>query len=562
MCAIGCLDPECVAHGISRCSSCGQCERERVDSRSFSGTVVSGGSKMPVNLEPQGYFDVAMSPQPGSWRLDPFEARNVNLAMTVEVVVTASIGFTGNLGVRVCVLPNSFWVPEFDASGFETQADFASKCLNLVGRSLDASGRNATFKPRGVQAEGRGMVYDFADKVEELPRRMDGWRIFVWNNGTVGTQVVLVAKILTRAVMCSDKKDGAMIPAQNTRTLNLGHSHVASMGRDDQCAISGKVYCDDSTTSGRQLDRCLVCGGGCFERSCPVGSCASEGNGYVANLRYVGEYAASGGLARRTTLFETITPPCPSPTSPLIQCEGEDCNYKGLCKKRIETYPVDTDFLDLKAGEVFTFPPGAFLLDPPGFAKNIELMVTSYTRPDVMVRVGLDQEGTQGGGAISLPAVTRINRPSGEQYWVHTDANGVKHNITITSESATRIQLRGNATVLPSLLSGMTFTAPTGAGTSLQNRQSLLQITLKVVTSSFALHDISNTYAPGTNFCGLESCTCKPGFRGKARGMAWHGTMCRALRGGRFGIVAVLAHYSAKLACSRNEIVRGLSQGS
>lgn len=498
-----------------RCSSCGQCERERVDSRSFSGTVVSGKSKMPVKLAPQAYFDVAMIPQEGSWRLDPFEARNVNLAMTVEVVATAGSAFTGDLGIRVCVLPNSYWVPSFDASGFRTLADFSSKCLNLAGRSLDASGQNATFSARaGVQAEGKGAVYDFKDKVEQLPRRMDGWRIFVWNNGTVETQVVLVAKIMTRSVMCSDKKDGELIAAVNTRTLNLGHTHVASMGRADQCSISNKVYCDDSKTSGRQLDRCFVCGGGCFERSCPVGACPKEGNGHIAKLRFVGEYAESGGFAKRTTVFDTISIPCPSPTSAEIMCEGEDCNYKGLCKKRIETYPVDTDFLEMGPGDMFTFPTGAFLLDPANFAKNIALTITSFKRPDVMVRVGLDQEGTQGGGTIALPLVTRITRPSGEQYWVHTDAHGVKHNITISSQSATRIKLKGNATVLPSLLSGMTFQAPTDVGTALENRQSLLQIRLKVITDTFEEYDLNTPYI-GSSFCGLESCTCKPGFGGE-----------------------------------------------
>lgn len=503
-----------------RCSGCGECERDRVDSRLFSGTVVSGGSKMPVVLSPGGAFDVGMNPVDGDWRLDPFEARNVDFSMTLQITATA---LTSDMsGVRVCVLPNSYWVPSFDASLFKTVAGLATRCLNLAGRVLDARGQNATFAAISA-TPGKGTNFVFSDRVNNLPRRSDGWRIYVWNNGTVAAQFVLVAKVRKMSTMCSDKQDGAVLAASHTRTLNLGNTHISSQGPAGQCKAAGKVYCDDSTTSGRQLDRCFVCGGGCFNRSCEAGSCVSEGGGNVAKLRYLGEYAGGSGMAKRTTVFPTITKPCPGPTSPLIECAGEECNYKGLCKFRVESYPVDTDFLSMPAGRIFTFPPGAFALDPAGFGQNVAVRLTTYARPDQIVRMGIDRfnpesaaaAAMQGGGNLSLPAgLVRVTRVTGEQYWQVTDGKGKLHNITIRLESPTAIELVGNATVLPAALSGITFTAPATAGTTLRNRQSLLSLSLRMMDKDFSKYTVLNPYLPGSTFCGSETCTCKPGFRG------------------------------------------------
>jgi hypothetical protein len=348
------------------------CERLRIDSRRYPGTIVSDGKSMPVALEQGQMFNVYLKPLEGDWRLDAYEARNIN--MTLDLIVTAISSATSPAqrdtvmeSLRACVLINE-WFFDFRPAEWAISTNWAARCLNLQGRTLDRFGRNATFKYVENPAS-KGSTFVLRDKIVQLPRRADGWRVLIWNNGSVPVDVSVVMQLKMRPINCSDKRDGPAIAWENTHSLAFeGNRNVASLGPKDVCEAKKLAYCDNSFTSGRQLDRCFVCGGDCFLPDCVVGSCVSESS-YLSSVRYLGEFSSNNlqGLVRREFHTDTYSDgsPCPSPTSPDIPCQGIDCNVRGGCKGRAETYKVNTLFMDILAGETRTFTSASFVYDPP-----------------------------------------------------------------------------------------------------------------------------------------------------------------------------------------------------
>ncbi len=382
------------------------CERLRVDSRRYAGTIVSDGKSMPVPLSNGEMFNVYLQPRDSDWRLDSFEARNVNMTMDLTVTVTAPASTTAERasvvdGLRACILING-WFVNFRREEWVNSSTWVSRCLNLQGRDVDSAGRNATFvyvddsgdkttdtadakpAPPDNTPAGRTSTFVMKDNVGHLPRRADGWRVLVWNNGSITANVSVVILLNTRSVNCSDKRDGPSLPIENTRSLAFrDNRHVGARGPQDQCSARKLPYCDNSFSSGRQLDRCFVCGGDCFLPDCAVGACVSEGI-YLSAVRFLGEFASPNtpGEIGRVFHFDTWTEgwPCPSPTSPTIPCKGIDCNVRGGCKGRVETYKVNTDFMDIIAGQTHVFEAGSFVYDPPDDKRLVTIGLVALVR--------------------------------------------------------------------------------------------------------------------------------------------------------------------------------------
>ena len=99
-----------------------------------------------------------------------------------------------------------------------------------------------------------------ADEVDD-----NGARFFLTTN----------MRLLDLETACSDKLE-APADGDLTEETWISSESVRSMAAQ-ACRKKGTTWCDDSFDSGRQLDECLVCGGGCFLPACSAkhGGCAA-----------------------------------------------------------------------------------------------------------------------------------------------------------------------------------------------------------------------------------------------------------------------------------------------
>ena len=135
-----------------------------------------------------------------------------------------------------------------------------------------------------------------------LPRSALGWTLVVANKGAApaslpGTSgnastahvveseaavsVRAHARLFLAEQRCSTVGDSAARAAARSRS-SFGTGSPAEAGATaEECVGSGLSYCDNTQDSGRQLDACSVCGGGCFPPDCSAAACVER-----ADLRY------------------------------------------------------------------------------------------------------------------------------------------------------------------------------------------------------------------------------------------------------------------------------------
>ena len=449
--------------------------------------------------------------------------------------------------VGFCVLTNSDFIK---AGNLRSRPFWAQTCINMGGR-VYGSGRTvnaSVVQPfRASSEKGTGqMVFSRSEKIDELPRSADGWRVVVWNNGTIDVQAEFYFRMYTLPVECSDKKDGRTKVTDNTHSTNLGSQHLRSQMGNDQCVNDGRTYCDNSNHSGRQLDICLVCGGTCFEPECTKRHCyGEEKTEDRIRIRFLGEFPQSvvskvfelpqtsapgkicplgpGGL-------NTVDPEvhkcglysagpgmiCPSPTDPKIRCMGDidSCNYLFMCSKRIETYDVDTRMLNVKAGVPHAFEAGRLVLETKQNARMIRMRILALTDPMWHLRTGTMFDGIQGGGEIKLSSKFPRIQLAGQQILQYKSLNLTELHVR---EGPTEIVVNMNETDLAGFLEDLTYTADATSGTDMDNRQRMLRIQLQILQADMTPYPPRNAglggYEPGFN---SDLRTCRPGFAGAA----------------------------------------------
>ena len=348
-----------------------------------------------------------------------------------------------------------------------------------------------------------------------------------------GRQVTVnaVMQLYTRDVDCSDKRDGALEPIEDTHSAPLSQtSHVASHMPDDHCSIIGKTYCDNTETSGRQLDLCMHCGGSCLPPLCSKDHCIDR-NEMLAQICFNVDFP--GGTV--TKLFEfgglsAANAACPSPTGPEVHCEGYRCNFENKCAGRLETYRVGTHQLRVMAGEPYVFSPNSLTFDSLQRGRVMRVRVRLLAQPNAMLHgsVRMASHGDEGGGTLAIstnlsqaiadaPAAGSSVIPDGSFLYAG-------QNLTIVEIGETRFEFVTNDTAIDDVLAGLSLTPDAHLGRSVSTHQLLLRIELQLVRDDGSAYSFENwnveasTASRGIFPCEPfgPSCGCKVGFTGPA----------------------------------------------
>mmetsp|Transcript_59233 Transcript_59233/g.157296 ORF Transcript_59233/g.157296 Transcript_59233/m.157296 type:complete len:1464 (+) Transcript_59233:82-4473(+) len=297
------------------------------------------------------------------------------------------------------------------------------------------------------------------------------------------------------------------------------------------------TYCDGTTWSGRQLDRCWVCGGGCQSDDCTASACP-EVNDALVRVRFSGEFSQvpPGTVSKR---YSSSMCPVVNGVSQSVgpyDCVQLECFGGKNCSARKETYKVDTNELRLRAGSTFVFAPGTLHIDyrtantqTDGIeaTTNIEAQFWSITLSSRVVFFSRPDENVPGGG-FSLSSNGRSAYLNGK----FPPVNGGELQIANGSTFA-NVTFRGNLTTFASILTGLSFKAPFNDdfGTSLDNRQVLLRFRMQRLRDDglpFSSREIRSRNAIGVLFCptaglgepgsgdDLRLCTCRPGWTGSS----------------------------------------------
>jgi len=459
------------------CESCGMCARLRLDSRNFENIDVS--SQLPATLVQNDVFFMHLKPADSDWRLDAFEARNVGFSVELELTIISdspSTIYSTDIATSVgfCMLTEGQYA---SVESLRDKPFWARNCINKGGRVFGSGQKvNSTvLKPFTASREpsvGRTQ-YERMENIAQLPRSADGWRVVVWNNGTSNTIVNVVARLYTLPIDCSDKKDGKTGLLENTHSLNLDNSNLRSLAPNDMCVKDERTYCDNSYTSGRQLDVCLVCGGNCFAPDCSTKHCfGHEENPDFVRMRFLGEFPED--IVSKIFKLPQLSGPgmaCPSPTDPNIQCLGtgkmfsdgtmDACDYLDQCNHRVETYKIDTRSLNVKAGVPHVFEPGRLRLETNGQNRMVKMRVLALTDPTWHLRTKTLIDGIQGGGRVQFSSRFPRKRLGGQDIVVFRGMNLT----SVTENKMTEIQVVMNETYIQDFLDGLTYTASSDSGT-------------------------------------------------------------------------------------------------
>jgi hypothetical protein len=368
-------------------------------------------------------------------------------------------------------------------------------------------------------------------------------------------------RMYTLPVDCSDKRDGRTGITENTHSINLENQHLRSLMSKDQCVKDGRTYCDNTYHSGRQLDLCLVCGGTCFEPGCTKADCyGQEGNENQIRIRFLGEFpqsvvskvfelpqrsvpgipcpAVPGGSGVDPEVYKCdlySSGPgmvCPSPTDPTIRCMAvaDTCDFQFACRKRIETYDIDTRMLHVKAGVPHTFETGRLLVESGQKGRMVRMRILALTDPTWHLRTRTMLDGMQGGGEVKLSSkFPRFQIESGDRKWSSTLGVWVEQmqNILVykglnltesqVEEKPTEIVVTMNETHIGGFLESLTYTPDAASGTSMDNRQRLLRIQLQIMKPDGTPYPARDTQGVGGYEDGFgKDGRCKSGFTGKA----------------------------------------------
>ena len=473
--------------------------------------------------------------------------------MKISVDIGKEVGF--------CVLTNDDYL---EASNLRSRQFWAQNCINVGGRVF-GSGESVNasvlkpFRASRVMESGETR-YLRSETIPELPRSADGWRVVVWNDVSSKTLADFYLRMYTLPVDCSDKKDGRTGITENTHSINLEkNQHLQSLKGKDQCVKDGRTYCDNTHHSGRQLDLCLVCGGTCFEPGCTKADCyGQEGNENMIRIRFLGEFPQSvvskvfelpqrsnpgipcppgqGGSKVDPEVYKCdlySSGPgmvCPSPTDPAIRCMAvaDTCDYQFACRKRIETYDIDTRMLHVKAGVPHTFETGRLLFESGQKGRMVRMRILALTDPTWHLRTRTMLDGIQGGGEVKLSSKFPRFQIAGGREWSSTLGDWVEQmkNILVykglnltesqVEEKTTEIVVTIHETHIAGFLEGLTYTPDAASGTSMDNRQRLLRIQLQILKPDRTPFPPRNLGVGGYEDGFDKDGGCKPGFAGKA----------------------------------------------
>ena len=320
-----------------------------------------------------------------------------------------------------------------------------------------------------------------ADEVDD-----NGARFFLTTN----------MRLLDLETACSDKLE-APADGDLTEETWISSESVRSMAAQ-ACRKKGTTWCDDSFDSGRQLDECLVCGGGCFLPACSAkhGGCAAVQPSTLSDalqpvvLRYAGEFTqtrarlsdeekrigatllTSPGDGWTSKRF-TFTPSsdnadelgrvpkdkaCPADSRDIL-CEPVDCRLvvgQMMCRGRREAYRAHTSHVRMRSGDTFVFHDNGLLIEPQKDQRTWRLTVelalvpavAPSTRPesddDLVAALSMRPLGA---GFIQLPRLNETGHGA--------------HNLSNVEKGADgrRITLEGNIQVLNNVLRGLKMTA-------------------------------------------------------------------------------------------------------
>jgi len=539
------------------CEACGMCARLRLDSRKYPNAEAS--SQLPSSLTADGIVTLYLNVSETDWRLDAYEARNVAFSAEMQLTVITDLGRvtideTVDAKVGFCVLTENQYQ---GAANIRNRSFWAESCLNPGGKFFgDGSHVQdmniSSFEPfRALRELDSGATqYGRSESIMTLQPSAGGWRVVAWNDGLSSSVVDVAVQLYTLPLHCSDMKDGSTGINENTRSLDLSNRNVRSLLPNDQCEKDGRTYCDNTQDSGRQLDLCLVCGGACFAPDCTKDHC------YVSNspdenrvrLRFLGEFP----MNKTSKVFRLpgLSAPngtCPSPTDDAIQCAGNLCTYLNECRERIETYDVDTTMLRVKAGVPHIFEKGRLEFESNGQNRLIRMKIQALMDPTFHQRTGRISEGILGGGEVKLGAHwPRIVLPSGDDgivykgrnlttadyafdydnnldpedddyyylyYYLYYDLDFDNYDIVETPEE---IVVTMNETFIPDFLEGLSYTASSNSGTTMENRQRMMRIQIQFLQSNgnpWPVSQVAFGYEGGFS---METQSCKIGFSGVA----------------------------------------------
>eukprot|EP00960_Hanusia_phi_P071811 767636-Hanusia_phi.AAC.7 len=313
-------------------------------------------------------------------------------------------------GVVMCIMTNE----TFSRSSADQLKDLTywnTSCVNQQGFVHLLSSTPSPYKLNAP--------YYTMSSNTTLPKTADGFVVLVLNNasqaGDVKVFVSVRGQLYANSMSCSDKQDGKLLPSFDTRSNKIRNDDrkgIDSVGDGNICKDTNKVYCDGSSNSGRQVDLCGVCGGGCFPPLCSLLQCASSSSSsLLARVRFVDEFAAAGGEVSRTFLPAHR---CPSDYGSIVTCSDLGCSAAlGTCQGRKETYRIDTLLLSVTTGQEFKFPAGSLLVDGTRDGRRWVLTLSSFLPVAGIFRSKVD--GPVGGAVLSLlpaPAVLLSSSPA------------------------------------------------------------------------------------------------------------------------------------------------------
>ncbi|EKX36768.1 hypothetical protein GUITHDRAFT_145509 [Guillardia theta CCMP2712] len=468
------------------CSPCGLCNRVRIDISSFPSSSFS--RSLPALLARTEALSIQLAPLTDDWRFDEFAARYTDFSLVMNVDVTVNNEASrqvAQFGIAVCVLSNETFARSTSAQ-LKDLSYWNTTCLNSQGfQHLLSSSSSSSSSPFKVNVP----FYTMASN-STLPKTADGFVIYVMNAasqaGAVSVYVSVRGQLYANSIPCSDKRDGDLLPSFDSRTTKIRSDDrrgVDSVGDANVCADTNKNYCDGSSSSGRQVDLCGVCGGGCFPPACSLSHCISSSS-LLARVRFVDQFAAAGGTVSRTFLPAHR---CPSDYGSIVPCLDLGCSAAlGTCQGRKETYNIDTLLLSLTSGAEFKFPAGSLLVDGRRDDRRWLLTISSFLPIQGIFRNG--QDGAIGGVQLSLlpaPAVMLSSAPS-------------------------QLQVLGTLAELEQALKTFTVTCSSSPNNIL-DRQRLLRMELQLFLNGTSV-----------NLDGTIGTQCKVGWRGAGCNIVQH----------------------------------------
>jgi subtilisin family serine protease len=251
----------------------------------------------------------------------------------------------------------------------------------------------------------------------------------------------------------------------------------------------------------------------------------------LARIRYLGDIPQKVvskvfDILPATTRCEY---PCKSPTDPAIRTVGDDCNFKYECRKRIETYDVDTSMQEVRAGVPFVFAKGRLLFESKRKDRMVRMRILALTDPTFHRRTAATFNGTQGGGQLKLSSNLPRSTINGKTIIIVKNMNITQRlegnsdafycaswRQGCITEKPTEIEVVINESYIPDLLDGLTYTASTDSGTNMTNRQRMIRIQIQFLQQSMkpwpSIMPLDTGYEGGRD---AETGMCKPGFASK-----------------------------------------------